>query len=450
MKVIYIGANHSGIISMKQLKKLNPECEIVVYEKNNVTSFLACGIALNVSGVVNKTSNLFYSSPKMLKEEGIDVKINHEITKIDKVNKIIYGINLETNEKFSTNYDKLVIASGSKPIIPNLKGIKSKNIYLVKTYQHAQKLWSVANNQNIKNISIIGAGYIGIELAEAFCKQNKNVSLIDSCSNLLDKYFDVEINIKILEKLKQNKINLHISEQVEEFLTCDEIITHVKTNKSEIKADIIVMCVGFKPNTDFLNGCLKLSKNGAIITDSYRYSSDENILAIGDCSTIENKATNDNNSYIALASNAIRTGICAAYNIYEKTLEFNGVSGSNGLCIFDSYFTSVGINEFSCQKYFNIETFSSIYKDKILPDFMPNNHEIEIKTIFEKKTRRLIGVQIWSNMDTHLINAFYSLAIQDQKTLEDLLLVDQLFLPHYNKPINFVLGSLLKAKEEFK
>lgn len=447
MKVIYIGGNHAGTLSMKELKLRHPEVEITLYDENNVTSFLACGIALSVSGVVKNMNDLFYSSPSDLEKDGINVFTNHKIIKINKQEKTILVQNLNNNKTFLDTYDKLVIATGSWPIIPPISGINASNIYLSKTYQQAQKLLKIANDENIKNVAIIGAGYIGIELVEAFSKKGKNVTLVDSCSTLLDKYYNFEFSQEIVKKLHQNKVNIMLNETVESFDVIDNKAYQIKLKSNKtLKTDLVVMCVGFRPNTDMFKDTLELTSNGAIKVDEYRYTSDKNILAIGDCATIINNATNDKHAYIALASNAIRTGICAANNIFEKKMPLVGVQGANGICVFGIFLSSVGVNKTNAIKYFNIEAEEVFYEDNLLPEFMQQTTPVKVNISYELKTGRIIGAQLQSTQDIHLATHFFSLAIQEQKTLEELLLTDLLFLPHYNKPLNFIFMAIMKAR----
>lgn len=452
MKVIYVGGNHAGTLSMKELKKRHPQTQVVCYEENTVTSFLACGIALSVSGVVKKPEDLFYSSPEDLSEnDGVEMHTMHRVTKIDKENKKVFGINLETNQEFEDTYDKLVLATGSWPIIPPIPGIDAKNVHLSKTYQQALNLIECVNNPEIKNVTIVGAGYIGMEQVEAFALKGKNVTLIDFTDRVLQKYYEEEFSAPIQEQMDKDGVKTLLNQKVVEFVT-DESgnTTKVVTDKGfEVETDLVIMSVGFKPYANFLEGVVDLAPNGAILTDEYRYTSDDSILAIGDSSTIRNNTNDDSNAYIALASNAIKTGVSAALNIYEKKVPFKGVQGSNGLSVFGYNLVSVGFTKEAAVNVFKMNAESVYLKDNIRPEFMPHNEEVQIKVCFDKDSGKILGAQIGSKYDIHLAIHFFSLAIQEGKTVDELALSDLFFLPHYNKPINYILNILLMASAKF-
>lgn len=148
MKVIVIGCTHSGTAAVKNIKKLYKEAEVTVYERNDNISFLSCGIALYVMGVVKDPQGLFYSSPKELSEMGVNTKMQHEVEKIDFETKKVYVKDLVTNSSFEDYYDKLVIATGSWPIIPRIEGITSSNVLLSKNYGHSNEI--IAQAKGVK------------------------------------------------------------------------------------------------------------------------------------------------------------------------------------------------------------------------------------------------------------------------------------------------------------
>ena len=171
MKVVVVGCTHAGTASVVNIKENYPDSEVTIYEKNNNVSFLSCGIALNVGKVIDTTEKLFYSSPEALNALGAKTKMQHEVLNIDFKNKKLSVKNLLTNEIFEDNYDKLVLTLGSWPIVPKFEGGNLDNIVLCKNYNHALDI--IERSKNAKNVVVIGAGYIGVELAEAFEMQGK-------------------------------------------------------------------------------------------------------------------------------------------------------------------------------------------------------------------------------------------------------------------------------------
>ena len=179
MKVVVIGCTHAGTAAIKNLRALNPDAEVTVFERNDNISFLSCGIALYVGGVVSDPKGLFYSSPEELKSLGVNTKMKHDVKNVDIKGKKLTVENLETGEVFDETFDKLIITSGSWPIIPrNIEGIDLENVLLCKNYNHANEI--IERSKSVKRVVVVGAGYIGVELVEAFRDNGKEVILVDA------------------------------------------------------------------------------------------------------------------------------------------------------------------------------------------------------------------------------------------------------------------------------
>ena len=184
MKVAVIGCTHAGTAAVKELAS-QQDVEITVYERNDNVSFLSCGIALHVGGVVKHAESLFYSSPSELAELGAEMRLKHDVLEIDSERQTIVAKNLMTGEVVHDTYDKLIMTTGSWPIIPMLPGIELNQIELCKNYHHAQTIIEKATDA--QRITVVGAGYIGAELVEAFEAYGKDVTFIDSADRILNK-----------------------------------------------------------------------------------------------------------------------------------------------------------------------------------------------------------------------------------------------------------------------
>ena len=206
MKIVVVGCTHAGTAAVVNLKELHPESEITIYEKNDNLSFLSCGIALNVGGVIKETKNLFYNSPENLAKMDVITNMKHEVLNIDFDNKTLKVKNLLTNEEFEDNYDKLVLTLGSWPIVPRFEGGDLDNILLCKNHDHAVEI--IEKSKTAKNVVIIGAGYIGVELVEAFEMQGKKVTLIDAEERIMAKYLDKEFTDIAEKEFTDRGVNL--------------------------------------------------------------------------------------------------------------------------------------------------------------------------------------------------------------------------------------------------
>lgn len=451
MKVVVIGCTHAGTAAVKTLANVNKNIDITVYEKNNNVSFLSCGIALYVGGVAKDASQLFYSSPEELKALGATMHMEHEVLEIDTENKQVRVKDLQTGEEKIDPYDKLVMTTGSWPIIPPIDGINLDNILLSKNYNQANEI--IERSKNVRNVTVIGAGYIGVELVEAFALNGKNVTLIDSEDRILNKYLDKEFTDVVEAEFAERNIHLALQQTVTKFAGDERgKVTKVYTTKGEYETDLVILCVGFRPNTNLLKGKVDLLPNGAIKINEYMQSSNPDIYAAGDSCAVNYNPTGEK-MYIPLATNAVRMGTLVGYNIAGRPLKYMGTQGTSGLHIFGLNMASTGLTEVTA-KLNNIPYEVTEVIDNDRPEFMPSFHEIRLKVLFHQETREILGAQLISKADvTQMMNTL-SVCIQTKMTIDELGFIDFFFQPHFNKPWNTLnqagLAAIAKQKELVK
>lgn len=444
MKIIVIGTNHAGTTAVRTLKRLNPESEITTYDRNDCISFLGCGIALWVKGEVKNPEDLFYANPDLLAEEGINVKMNHEWVGIDAANKTVAIKDLKTGNIFNDNYDKLIVATGSWPLIPPIPGIDQKGIQICKNYEHGKLIAKANENPEIKHVTIIGAGYIGVELVDAFISKGKKVTLIDLAPRIMPNYYDANFTDQIEKRMSEKGVELQLNKKVTAFKGENGICNTVVTDQGEIQTDYVIFSVGVKPQTDLLKNVITLLPNGGIKTNEYLQSSNPDIYAIGDCVGVYNEATNLEQP-IQLATTAVRTGIVAAINIIKNNvLKAPAFTSANGIDVFDIKMASTGLTE-EMAKRLNIEVETIFFTDKDRPEFMSSQKDVAIKIVWDKHNRRILGAQIASENNHTETMYMFALAIQKNLTIDELPLVDIFFLPHFNKPYNFITLAALEV-----
>lgn len=450
MKIISIGTNHAGTSFLRTLKTIYPQAELVSYDRNTDISFLGCGIALWVSDEFSDPSGLFYSNPEQLKGMGINVNLEHDVLEIDRKNKIVTVKNLVTGETFKDNYDKLVFAGGTWPIIPPFEGINLENILVSKTFTHAKAIKEKAVDPSIKNVIIIGGGYIGIELLEAFHKYGKKTTLIDMQDRVIPNYFDQEFTSKMEEKIRAEGINLQFGQKVLRFIADEsgKKVAFVETDKGKYAADLVILAIGFSPNTKILADVEK-TPNGAIKVDEFqRCLSDKDLYVIGDSAAMFHNVT-QKHAHIALATNAVKSGIVAAFHLAGRNdIPFPGYVGTNAISVFGFNYASTGYCERGCS-LMGIDDIATEYlEDWDRPEFMQEKSKVWIKITYQKSTLKLVGAQIGSygkQFNHTEVIYFLSLAIQKGLKLPEIALSDFYFLPHFNKPFNFVIQVILNA-----
>ena len=380
--------------------------------------------------------------PENLAKMGVVTNMKHEVLNIDFENKTLKVKNLLNNEEFEDNYDKLVLTLGSWPIVPKFEGGDLDNILLCKNHDHAIEI--IEKSKNAKNVVIIGAGYIGVELVEAFEMQGKNVTLIDAEERIMAKYLDKEFTDIAEKEFVDRGVNLVLGEKVSKFEGENGKVTKVVTNNGSYEGDLVVLCIGFAPNTKLVQGKLDTLPNGAIIIDEYMRTSKEDVFAAGDCCVVKYNPAHDTR-YIPLATNAVRMGTLVARNIVEPTLKYMGTQGTSGIKIYEKCIASTGLTEEVAKATTKMNVASVELTDNYRPEFMPTYLPATIKLVFDKDTRRIIGGQIISDIDlTQFMNTL-SVVIQNEMTIEELAMTDFFFQPHFNKPWSLLNAVALKA-----
>lgn len=443
MKVVIIGANHAGIAAANVLLDEYEGHEVVLIEKNDNISYVGAGTALWVAREVENRNDLFYTESKDFEDKGARILMETTVDRVDYDNKVVHAVTKD-GEEIEESYDKLILATGSKPIEPNVPGKDLDGIHFLKLFQEGQAVDEELNSDKIEKVAVIGAGYIGVEIAEAIQRRGKQVLLFDAMSTSLSNYYDEEFAQLMDKNLADNGIDLHYGELAEAYEGEEGRVKAIKTNKGHYDVDLVVNAIGFRPNNDLGQDHLELFANGAYLVDRHQQTSDPDVYAIGDCATVYSNALQDT-AYIALASNAVRSGIVGGHNVAGTDLEHVGVQGSNGISIFGLNLVSTGYSIKACQR-FGIDVDYVEHEDVQKSPYMSNNETVKIRIVFEKGTRRIVGAQIASRYDMSATIHMFSLAIQQKVTIDTLKLTDIFFLPHFNQPYNYITMAALKAK----
>lgn len=441
-KTVIVGANHAGIAAANTLLDTYPNQEVVMIDRNTNLSYLGCGTALWVGRQIESYEKLFYTNKDVFEAKGAKVYMETTVERIDFEQKLVYCTGHD-GETFTEGYDKLILATGSAPINPEIPGRGLENVECLKLFQDGQTVDAAMAKEEVKTVAVIGAGYIGVEIAEAAQRRGKKVLLFDAADRCLPNYYDKWFTDDMDNVLAENGIELHYGELAKEYKGTKKIEAIV-TDKGEYTADLVINAIGFRPNNLLGKDHLKLFANGAYLVDLHQQTSDPNVYAVGDCSTIYSNAVQQT-AYIALATNAVRSGIVAAHNIGGTDLESIGVQGSNGISIFGYHMVSTGLTVQESEKL-GLKVKHTEFEDLQRPGFMKVNNKVKIRIVYEEKTRRIVGAQMASYEDVSMGIHMFSLAIEEQVTIDKLKLLDIFFLPHFNQPYNYITMAALSAE----
>lgn len=431
MKVIIIGGIAAGMSAAAKFKRLSPNDDVVVYEKGDIVSFGACGLPYYVGGFFDDSNEMIARTPEAFREAGVEIHTKHEVTNVDFSNKKVTVKNLNTNEVLEESYDKLMIASGARAIIPPIKNIDLENVVTLKSMDDGNKLRELMSKEENKKIAIIGAGFIGLEAAEAAKHRGKEVTVIQLQDRVLQEVFDKDITDLLEEELRENGVNLLLSETVTELIG-DRKVSKVKTNKREIEADIVILATGVKPNTDFLN-CdeIKMIRNGAIVVDKYGRTSVEDVYAAGDCATINSLIT-DREIYVPLATGANKLGRIVGENLAGQNNSFQGSMASSCIKVMDMEAARTGLSE---KEVLNL---GFNYKTKFITDmnqtsYYPGRERIYVKLIYDAHTRVILGGQVAGYKDAVQRCNVLAACIYAKMTTEQLGMLDLCYAPPFSR-----------------
>lgn len=431
MKVIIIGGIAAGMSAAAKFKRLSPNDDVVVYEKGDIVSFGACGLPYYVGGFFDDSNEMIARTPEAFREAGVEIHTKHEVTNVDFSNKKVTVKNLNTNEVLEESYDKLMIASGARAIIPPIKNIDLENVVTLKSMDDGNKLRELMSKEENKKIAIIGAGFIGLEAAEAAKHRGKEVTVIQLQDRVLQEVFDKDITDLLEEELRENGVNLLLSETVTELIG-DGKVSKVKTNKREIEADIVILATGVKPNTDFLN-CdeIKMIRNGAIVVDKYGRTSVEDVYAAGDCATINSLIT-DMEIYVPLATGANKLGRIVGENLAGQNNSFQGSMASSCIKVMDMEAARTGLSE---KEVLNL---GFNYKTKFITDmnqtsYYPGRERIYVKLIYDAHTRVILGGQVAGYKDAVQRCNVLAACIYAKMTTEQLGMLDLCYAPPFSR-----------------
>lgn len=429
MKFVIIGGNASGMSTATKLRKNMPDASIIVLEKYDIVSFGACGLPYYLADEFSDENELIARSADSFKKSNIDIKLFHEAISINKDKKEVVALDTKTGDKHTFEYDKLVISTGASPIKPNIAGIDLENVHTLTKLEDGitikQKL------KNVNNVAIIGAGFIGLETAEAMLHLGKNVVLIEKMHRVSERVFDKEITDKLEESMaKHERLTLKTNEGLVEILG-DTKVQAIKTDKGEYKADLVIVSIGFVPQTSFCKDLgFDLLPNGALIIDENCKTSILDIYAAGDCASVQNIASGEN-TYIPLATTANKLGRLLGDTLAGKDAPFQGTLGSCAIRFMDFELAKTGLTEDDCKRL-GINYSTNFITDYNHTSYVPKNRgQVHVKLIYNKDSRILLGGQIAGVSDAVLrINAL-SVAIFSKMTVDTIGMMDFVYSPPF-------------------
>ena len=435
-KVIIVGASHGGHQSILELlSRYGEDVEITLFEAGDYVSFMSCGMELYLKDQVTNVRDVRNFRLESFPQPNVHIYNNHEVIELNSDKKTVIVKSTAENKEKEYKYDKLILSSGVKPNSLPLPGAELENIFLMRGYNWATKIKAKLENPEVKKVAVIGAGYIGIEAAEAFHKAGKEVTLLDIIDRPLGTYLDKEMTDILENHLKEKGINVVTNAKISAFVG-DVNVKAIKTEKEEIPVDLVIQAAGVKANTEWLKGSVDLDERGWIRTNEYLQTNLPDVYAVGDA-TLTYSIPARAKMPIALATVARREARYVVQHLFEKipSSPFGGVVGSSALSVFDYHFAASGLNSFTAEKA-GVNVHSSYYEDTLRPKYVPEqqgNKKASVQLFFDPITHQVLGGAVLSTYDITAQGNVIALAIQQELTLEDLASADFFFQPGFDR-----------------
>jgi len=440
-KVIIVGASHGGHQSILELlSRYGENVDITLFEAGDYVSFMSCGMELYLEDQVTDVNDVRNFRPENFPQPNVYILNNHEVKAIHADQKTVTVTSILDKSTKEYEYDKLILSSGVKPNSLPVPGTDLENVYLMRGYDWATRIKDKLTDPAIKNVAVIGAGYIGIEAAEAFQKAGKEVTLLDVIDRPLGTYLDPEMTDILTEHLKEKGIKVVTGAKITAF-TGEQQVAAIQTADEEIATDLVIQAAGVKANTEWLKGVVDLDDRGWIVTDEYLQTNLPDVYAVGDA-TLAYSIPARSKMPIALATVARREARYVVKHLFEDTPSqpFGGVVGSSALSVFDYHFAASGLNSFTAEKA-GVAIRTAYYEDTIRPKYVPEeygNTKVSIQLFFDPMTHQVLGGAVLSTYDVTAQGNVLALAIQQKLTIEDLAEADFFFQPGFDRQWNMI------------
>lgn len=440
MKTIIIGGVAGGASAAARLRRLDENAQILIIEKGEYISYANCGLPYYIGDVIHERNKLFVQNAKSFKDRfNVEIMVKSEAIEIDRLKKEVLIKNLDTEEIVSENYDKLILAPGSSAYIPPLEGINLPNIFTIRNVKDSDKIKELILTNKIKHVTIIGAGFIGLEITENFSHLGIETMLIERSNQVLS-IVDYPFASLAKSKLQENNISIRLKTSVESFQKSENgNISMLLSNQEKLETDIVILSIGVKPNADLARKSgIKIGENGGILVNNHLQTSDSDIYAIGDAIEFKHPLTNIIiPTYLAGPANK-QGRICASNIVSNNRQEYKGSINTAIVKIFDLTIATTGFSEKNLIKQQIPYAITNVFGGSNA-GYYPGSETLLIQLAYSPKNGQILGGQIAGKKGVDKRIDVLSLLIQQRGTIYDLAEFEHAYAPPFSSakdPLN--------------
>lgn len=445
-RLVVIGADAAGMSAASQARRRRglEELEIIALEKGNFTSYSACGIPYYVGGVVTDLETLVVRTPEQFRSKSeIEVRVRHEVMSIDLDARKVEIRDRDEDRTYLEGFDLLMVASGAVPIRPDLPNSEASGIFGVQWLDHGVAIRKAVEEDEPRRAVVVGAGYIGLEMAEAFKVKGMDVAIVEAAAQPMST-LDEDMGALVAQGVREMGIELYVGEEVKGFETGDGHVSGVVTDARTLPADIVVMGLGVRPNVELAGGAgIPLGTSGGIRVDRRMRTPAEGVWAAGDCAEKFHRVSRRSVT-IALGTHANKEGRVAGINIGGGYETFPGVVGTAVSKVCAVEVGRTGLKEQEAAEA-GFEYMSVVVESTTRAGYYPETQPIKVKLTAEKQSGDLLGAQIVGQEGAAKRIDVLATALWNEMSVEDMLNMDLSYAPPFSPVWDSVLIAARKA-----
>ena len=449
-RILIVGGVAGGATAAARLRRLDEHADIILFERGEHISFANCGLPYHIGGTIASREDLLLQTPGGFNRRfNVDVRIQNEVLSIDRDAKTVSVKNRYTNEIYTENYEKLILAPGGAPIRPPVEGINSDRVFTLRNIADTDQIKETIRKKQPRCVAIVGGGFIGIEMAENLTEADLNVSVIELSDQVVAP-LDIEMASDVHHYLRQKGVSLYLNNGLQRIVEQNGRLT-VELQNGALEVDLLILAIGIKPESQLAKDAgLNINRRGGIVVDKHMRTSDPDIYAVGDVTEVNDFVTKQA-AMVPLAGPANKQARIAADNICGIPSEYMGTQGSAVIKVFDMTVAFTGINEKTAKQL-------GLHYDKVflwLPGhagYYPGSQSMSMKVIFEKESGKILGAQIVGFDGVDKRCDVLAVAIRAGMTAYDLTRLELCYAPPYSSakdPVNmagFAIENVLTGK----
>jgi CoA-dependent NAD(P)H sulfur oxidoreductase len=439
MRLVILGGVAAGTKAASRARRLDPDMEITVYQEEPEPSISECGLPYLLSGMVEERDDLVARTPEKFAEKGIEVLVRHRVERIEATGKKLSVLDLNTGEAFEDTYDRLIMATGARAVLPPIPGAELDGVFKLRFLTDTDEIGRYIEEQSPSKATIVGGGYIGLEVAENLCRLGMEVFLIEGEDRVALAY-GPEVSEKVEAELEANGVGVYTGEKVDEF-TGEERVRGVKFGDRELGTDLVIVGVGIRPNVELAaEAGAEIGTMGAILVDRHLRTSVPDVWAAGDCVETTNLVSG-RPTWVPLGDTANQMGRVAGTNAVtsDETLEFPGILGTGIFKVFDLGVGKTGLSEKEAEDAgFEVVSAGLIAYDRAT--YYPGAQRVFLKLIADRATGRLLGAES-AGSGADKLTDICAAALWGRLSYPDLVNIDLAYAPPYGPALSPVIQA---------